>query len=415
MLRHYFTTAIKVLLRRKFFSFVNLFGIAITLAVITAATAIVNNYVAPIGAEGRADNYLAASRLQLTNEERTSSWDWALGYRFIERFVYPLQTPDDIGIFREANEGTIFVDGAKLTPDVVSTDAGFWRIMTYRFIDGGPITEDDVTSGRTTAVLNASTATSIFGRTDVAGESFTLNGRVFSVAGVVMDEPSTRMHSSGDIWVPHSSEPSSGYTETWVDGFTAIAFVENKADLPKITEEFQAALDAFEFDDPELFQIANSTFNSKLETLAREFNDGDPFADDSQVRRFIVTVCAALLAFMFLPAMNLINLNVSRIMERASEIGVRKAFGASVQNMIGQFLVENLILCLLGGFVGVLLGMGVLEAIEASGQVPYADFVVSWKTIAITGFVIVIFSVLSGLYPAWKMARMEPVSALKGG
>ena len=415
MYRHYLVTAIKVLLRRKFFSFVNLFGIAITLAVITAATAIVNNYVAPIGAESRAENYLAASRLQLTNEEGTSSWDWALGYRFIERYVYPLETPDDIGIFREAREGTVFVDDTKLTPDVVSTDAGYWRIMAFRFIDGSPISEDDVHHGRTVAVLNTSTATAIFGNTAVAGESFTLNGRTFTVVGVVEDEPSTRMHASGEIWVPHSSEPSAGYQESWVDGFTAIAYVESKAELPRISEEYRGALQSFEYDDPEQFQVANSAFNSKLETLARTFNEGNVYGHEPQLRRFIVTVCVALLAFMFLPAINLINLNVSRIMERASEIGVRKAFGASVRTMIGQFLMENLILCLLGGIVGIGLGIAILELIESSGQLPYASFVVGWNTIAVTFGVIVVFSALSGIYPAWKMARMEPVTALKGG
>ncbi len=52
----------------------------------------------------------------------------------------------------------------------------------------------------------------------------------------------------------------------------------------------------------------------------------------------------AALLFMLLPTVNLVNLNVSRIMERASEIGVRKAFGASSRTLVGQFVVENLVL-----------------------------------------------------------------------
>ena len=58
---------------------------------------------------------------------------------------------------------------------------------------------------------------------------------------------------------------------------------------------------------------------------------------------------------MLLPAVNLVNLNASRIMERASEIGVRKAFGASSRTLVGQFVVENVVLTLIGaalGFVG---------------------------------------------------------------
>ena len=58
------------------------------------------------------------------------------------------------------------------------------------------------------------------------------------------------------------------------------------------------------------------------------------------------------LLFMLLPAVNLVNLNVSRIMERASEIGVRKSFGASSRVLVGQFLVENVALTLIGGAIG---------------------------------------------------------------
>ena len=63
---------------------------------------------------------------------------------------------------------------------------------------------------------------------------------------------------------------------------------------------------------------------------------------------------------MLLPTVNLININVSRIMERASEIGVRKAFGASSRTLVGQFIVENLILTLVGGAVG--FGLSALRA-----------------------------------------------------
>ena len=58
---------------------------------------------------------------------------------------------------------------------------------------------------------------------------------------------------------------------------------------------------------------------------------------------------------MLLPTLNLVNINISRIMERASEIGVRKAFGASSRTLVGQFVVENIILTLVGGAFGLVL------------------------------------------------------------
>ncbi|MCI0525487.1 MAG: FtsX-like permease family protein, partial [Acidobacteria bacterium] len=109
-----------------------------------------------------------------------------------------------------------------------------------------------------------------------------------------------------------------------------------------------------------------------------------------------------------------ININVSRIMERASEIGVRKAFGASSWTLVGQFIVENVILTLLGGVIGFAISRFALQFITASGWFPYAEFHLNHR-IFLGGFILaVFFGLLSGVYPAWKMSRLHPVQALKG-
>ena len=71
--------------------------------------------------------------------------------------------------------------------------------------------------------------------------------------------------------------------------------------------------------------------------------------------------------FMLLPAVNLINLNVSRILERASEIGVRKSFGASSRTLVGQFVVENIVLTTVGGALALLLATFILAWVSATG------------------------------------------------
>jgi len=113
----------------------------------------------------------------------------------------------------------------------------------------------------------------------------------------------------------------------------------------------------------------------------------------------------AVLAFLFalLPALNLININVSRIMERTSEIGIRKAFGASSRTLVGQFVVENIILTLAGGLVGLILSVVVLRAINASGLIPYSQLAVNVRVSACGVALAVVFGILSGVYPAWRM------------
>jgi putative ABC transport system permease protein len=115
------------------------------------------------------------------------------------------------------------------------------------------------------------------------------------------------------------------------------------------------------------------------------------------------------------PAVNLVNINISRIMERASEIGVRKAFGAPARTLVGQFLVENILLTVIGGAVGFVLSIFVLQAITDSGLFTYARFTINLRVFGWGMAFAVLFGLISGVYPAWRMSRLNPVQALKGG
>jgi putative ABC transport system permease protein len=130
--------------------------------------------------------------------------------------------------------------------------------------------------------------------------------------------------------------------------------------------------------------------------------------------RFWATATLFGLLFMLLPTLNLVNLSVSRILERASEIGVRKAFGASSLTLVVQFVVENLALTVVGGAVGFVLSRIVLDGLTASGFLPYAHFSLNGRVFLYALAMAVFFGVLSGAYPAWRMSRLHPVEALRG-
>ena len=128
-------------------------------------------------------------------------------------------------------------------------------------------------------------------------------------------------------------------------------------------------------------------------------------------------LCAAVAAllFMLLPAINLINLNISRILERSSEIGVRKAFGATSLDLVGQFLLENVVLTLTGGLIGLLASTWVLDIINRSGVIPHSHFHVNARVFVVAIALSILFGAISGVYPAWRMSRLDPVDALQGG
>ena len=121
------------------------------------------------------------------------------------------------------------------------------------------------------------------------------------------------------------------------------------------------------------------------------------------------------LLFVMLPTMNLVTINLSRIMERASEIGVRKAFGASSRTLVGQFVMENVVLTVIGGAIGFVLAIFALRALSAVELVPYFVLDINLRIFGYGVLMAVVFGVLSGVYPAWRMSRMHPVQALRGG
>ena len=181
--------------------------------------------------------------------------------------------------------------------------------------------------------------------------------------------------------------------------------------LPAIKSEFQSRLEHLEFPDTREYNQAIGGADTQFEFISRQINPRDR---NSRPKFLLATIIAMMILFMILPAVNLININVSRILERASEIGVRKAFGASSWTLVGQFIVENVLLTLIGGVIGFIGSIFVLRAISASGLIPYAEFHLNYRIFLYGMLLAVFFGLFSGVYPAWKMSRLNPVQALKG-
>ncbi|MEW5981273.1 MAG: ABC transporter permease [Acidobacteriota bacterium] len=409
MLKNYLKLAWKVLWRRKFFTVISLFGISFTLVGLMVATALLDHVFAPYPPEVRQHRTLGIFRAEMTGGR--SSWHSNAGYKLLDRYARDLPGVERLAITSTAEQVYSYQGGTRVKLFIRRSDAEYWRVLDYRFLEGGPFTDQDVANGSLVAVINASTRDRFFGGPPALGKTIEADGQHFRVIGVVPDVPILREVSFAELYVPVTTAKTDAYREQLLGGFTGLLLAQSPADFPAIKAEFAARLPQIPLPNPrweKLTSRASTKFEYAAEMLAG--SDGRE-ANTALLWAFIAGV---MLLFALLPTVNLVNLNMSRIMERASEIGVRKAFGASSRTLVGQFIVENVVLALIGGVLGFLGSVLVLEIANRSSLIPYAHFAMNYRIFLYGLGLAVFFGVLSGVYPAWRMSRLHPVQALKG-
>jgi putative ABC transport system permease protein len=408
MLRHAFKTAVKVLLRRKFFTAASLFGITFTLVVLMVAAALFDHVFAPRAPEVNADRSLGIYNATLSGPNFRRNGP--PGYRLLVETARNLPGAERVTFHSTQSDALVFLSGERVSLQLKRTDGEFWRVFRFEFLEGGPFSSQDDADARFVAVINASTRRRYFGRAAALGKSIDVGGQRFQVVGVVPDIPLSRLIVSADIWVPIRTAPNDAYKTQIAGSFLATIVANSRADFPAIREEFRRRVAELTLPDKSYDHI-----EANAETLFEAFAALSLGPGRGAVARMVGIMVAVALLFMLLPTLNLINLNVSRILERASEIGVRKAFGASSRALLGQFLVENFVLTLVGGALGLALSAIALEIVNRSGVIPHAQFALNIRIFTYAMLLTVFFSVWSGVYPAWRMSRLRPVDALRGG
>ncbi|UCE03066.1 MAG: FtsX-like permease family protein, partial [Candidatus Latescibacterota bacterium] len=271
-------------------------------------------------------------------------------------------------------------------------------------------TEEEERDGRFVAVINETTRSRFFGDEPCIGETIEIDRQRFRVVGVVEDVPIVRDPACAEIWVPISTTRSTTYKKELRGSYEALLLARSRADFPTIRAEFASRLERVEFPD-ESFNEMRGMPMTRFEVLAREMMWAEP--ESPPTGKLSLAITGVALLFMLLPTINLVNINISRIFERASEIGVRKAFGASSSRLVAQFVFENVILCVVGGGLSFLLGLAAIEAFNRSGLIAYADFQANYRVFGYAFLLAVFFGCLSGVYPAWRMSRLHPVQALR--
>lgn len=410
MIRNYLKIALKVLLRRKFFTFVSLFGITFTLLVLVIVASLLEDALMPNETDPYRNRLLYVTFMTMSGDH--SGWNGDPGFAFVDGYCRDLPGVEKMSVVFEETPTVTYLGSERVELDLRHADGVYWDIYSYRWLEGAPFTPEDDANGAHVAVITREARKRLLDGEDALGRTITVGTESYTVVGVVENVSRSLDQAYAHVWAPIGSKSDPAYRHELMGGCAGLLVARSRDDFAAIKEDFAARLPSVEFPDPEQYHTMEGHPRTRLELIASQLTSLD---FDDAVRRMVLIGGALALGFMLLPAINLVSVSLSRIYERSSEIGVRKAFGAASSSLASQFIFENVVLCLVGGVLAFVLAGVLLAAFNASGVMPHSDLSVNVRVFAVGLALAVLFGVLSGAYPALRMSRFHPVDALRGG
>ncbi|GAB4026092.1 ABC transporter permease [Spirosoma gilvum] len=413
MLVNYIKIAWKVLLRHPFYTFITLFGISLTLTVLMVLTSFLDHIFGTHYPETKRDRTLYIMQMDQRDSARTGRSSGPMSFKFLTDYVKTLKTPERSTICTFVNTSNAYVGSQKIKLNTKFTDAEFWRVADFEFLEGKPYNEQNIANGDYVAVITDDLKKQYFDDAEsVVGKQIEIEGIDYKVIGVVRSGPITRPFTYSDVYFPYTT-PKSNYQRGGMrGGYVAMVLARDKADFPSIQDEFQSRINKLPLpavEDGFKYWALEVRCDPYMENFV-----GTIIGENNSLRTiFFGVITFIMLMLMGLPAINLVNVNVSRILERASEIGIRKAFGAPVRTLVWQFIIENVFITLLGGTIALVLTLIAIHLINASGWIAYADLTINLNVFLVSLLVCLVFGFLSGVLPALRMSKLTIAEALK--
>ena len=417
--------------RRKFYTFISLFGISLTLTILIVITSFIDQMLAPTYPEIHRNRSLYVNTVEIWDKKTQTSSKNPLSEFAVKTYIKTLPNVEKVAMASMPMSQNIYLNRQKGKPFIKYTDAEFWEITEFDFLEGKGFNHETISSNDKVVIINDIIRDNYFGKgVSVVGKSLELNDDIFRVVGVVRNCPFTQIFVGSDIYLPHTADKSPKNNVDLGGRYNAIILAKTKADMPHIQEELKGVVGRISLrGDKDIaskklgsFSSSGGGFNPDSIVMNANYyaecfteNITGNSRGDTGYAKFIALLSLFALFFMLLPTLNLININISRIMERASEIGIRKAFGASAGTLTIQFVIENIILTLFGGVLAIFLSSLAIIYLNKNGigMLKTMSLSINWVVVLLALVLCFIFGLMSGAYPAWRMSKLSVVNALK--
>lgn len=397
-------TSLNVIYRHAIRSFLTVLGIMIGIAAIVVTISIGRGAEARIRSQimsmGENAVYLIPGNVfkhgAIHSEERVT--------RLTKDDLYALHTQvsEVIGytpVF-EVSEPMIYED-ATAKERILGTDANILTLLSRTMSHGRFFTDYDVQHRESVIVLGDSLAENLFKKGDPIGKIIRIARIPFTVVGVVKYD--------GNFWGTNDPNKLAYMPYTTAKKYFKPTYLEQDLDfiVLKLGDE--------KFKGEALRKI------TRVLRLSRHIKSGDQddftifdqqtIASSAETSSRIIQLFGLIAAFISLivGGIGIMNIMLVSVQERTREIGIRLALGATQTMIQTQFIIEATVLCTLGGIVGVIVGIGMVQVLSYITSLPG---IIEIKPISLALLVTVLIGVFFGYYPARKASLLNPVNAL---
>jgi putative ABC transport system permease protein len=321
----------------------------------------------------------------------------ALGNEVIKRATLPL----NVGLETDLTEATVRSDFNKGMPNVwlQGETEGSFPAENWVIGEGRSFTEADMDGERSICVLGNTVATNLFPFSSAVGKHISVNNLDYMVVGVL--EPNGAMSGGRQdsfVILPLPTGLQRYVDKRWVD-IAILVQARSAADYDNTVDQVRGILRLLRKvppgaeDDFEI--ISNDSLMDQMRSITHNIKFGISLVSS-------IALMAA--------GIGIMNIMLVSVTERTREIGVRRAIGARKRNIMAQFIMEAIMLCEVGGVVGVICGVAGGDLAAHFMNLPQV-LPVDWIVIGLV--ICSIVGIVFGAYPAYKAANLDPIESLR--
>lgn len=404
--------------QQRLLTLVSISGTALAIFLIMTVVMLQEVTTAPFAPESNRDRMLHYTYISVEYPNNTQS-NCIMSWQFIKEVIMPLESSETFTCYSNRSGKAVLseVGGNSISAYELQTDHRFWNVFDFTFVSGKPFNDDDFDTRSATAVICRSIARKLFGTDEAVGREILINGIPYKVTGVVKDVSELATKAYAQVW---TNVAKTTLYDDWSDltgWMSAIILARSSDDFDAIRNEIDtrtSELNKRLAKTGKRIITRNRPYDQKKESV-RTSSAVEPDVAGSNLQLLIIY-----LILMIVPAINLLSMTQSRLKKRMSEIAIRRSFGCQRNTIIRDLLMENLMLTLFAGIIGLVLSVGfacifdnvIFEDITGSAVTASLSELIHWSTFLIALLFCFILNLLSNSVPAWKASRTSIMDAM---